>query len=203
VTGTEDVAVLMRGDQDVNEVKLKNHLGAQVVELADETRVRRVTGCAPGYAGPLEVDPKLRFVADTSVEPLQGFLCGLNRPEVHALDVHHGRDFPTPPFVDLRRARFGDRSPRSAALLKTARGIEVGHVFKLGTKYSSAMDACFLAPDGKRHPFVMGCYGIGVSRIVAAAIEQNHDDKGIGGRHRALQAVVVLAQQRRVASEAG
>lgn len=176
----EDVAVLMRGDQDVNEVKLKNHLGAQAVELADEARVRRVTGCEPGYAGPLEVrDPRLRFVADTSVEPLQGFLCGVNRPDVHALDVRHGRDFPTPPFADLRKAREGDLSPRSDARLKAARGIEVGHVFKLGTKYSAAMDAGFLDKEGKKRPFVMGCYGIGVSRIAAAAIEQNHDDKGI------------------------
>jgi prolyl-tRNA synthetase len=175
-----DVAVLMRGDQDVNEVKLKNHLGAAVVELADEARVRRVTGCEPGYAGPLETKtPDLRIVADSSVEPLKGFLCGVNRKDVHALDVVHGRDFPTPPFADLRRAREGDRSPRSGAALKTARGIEVGHVFKLGSKYSSAMDACYLDREGKRKPFVMGCYGIGVSRIAAAAIEQNHDDKGI------------------------
>jgi len=193
----EDVAVLMRGDQDVNEVKLKNHLGAQAVELADETRVRRVTGCAPGYAGPLEVrDPKLRFVADSSVEPLMGFLCGVNRPDVHALDVRHGRDFPTPPFVDLRRAREGDLSPRSDARLKVARGIEVGHVFKLGTKYSAAMGACFLDKAQKKQPFVMGCYGIGVSRIAAAAIEQNHDDKGIvwPPSIAPYQVVVVLAR---------
>jgi prolyl-tRNA synthetase len=175
-----DVAVLLRGDQDVNEVKLKNYLGATAVELADEARVRRVTGCEPGYAGPLEArSPSLRFVADTSVEPLRNFLCGLNRPDVHALDVNHGRDFPTPPFADLRKAREGDVSPRSGARLKTARGIEVGHVFKLGTKYSAAMDAGFADRDGKRRPFVMGCYGIGVSRIAAAAVEQNHDDKGI------------------------
>ncbi len=175
-----DVAVLMRGDQDVNDVKLKNHLGATAVELADEARVRRVTGCRPGFAGPLEVkDANLRIVADTSVEPLANFLCGLNREDVHALDVNHGRDFPTPPFSDLRRAREGDLSPRSDARLKAARGIEVGHVFKLGTKYSQAMDACFLDRDGKRRPFVMGCYGIGVSRIAAAAVEQNHDEKGI------------------------
>ncbi len=175
-----DVAVLIRGDQDVNEVKLKNHLGATAVDLADEARVRRVTGCAPGYAGPLEVrTPSLRFVADTSVEGLTGFLCGVNRPDVHALDVRHGRDFPTPPFADLRRAREGDLSPRSKTPLKAARGIEVGHVFKLGTKYSAAMDACFLDREGKRRPYVMGCYGIGVSRIAAAAIEQNHDEKGI------------------------
>jgi prolyl-tRNA synthetase len=175
-----DVAVLMRGDQDVNEVKLKNHLGATAVELADEARVRRVTGCEPGYAGPLETrDPALRFVADTSVEPLRNFLCGLNRPDVHALDVCHGRDFPRPVFADLRKAREGDVSPRSEAPLKAARGIEVGHVFKLGTKYSAAMDACFLDRTGRRQPYVMGCYGIGVSRIAAAAIEQNHDEKGI------------------------
>jgi prolyl-tRNA synthetase len=175
-----DVAVLMRGDQDVNEVKLKNHLHATAVELADEGRVRRVTGCAPGYAGPLEVkDAKLRFVADRSVETLKNFLCGVNRPDVHALDVNHGRDFPMPEFADLRRAREGDVSPRSAARLKSARGIEVGHVFKLGTKYSAAMDCCFLDRNGKRQPYVMGCYGIGVSRVAAAAVEQNHDEKGI------------------------
>jgi prolyl-tRNA synthetase len=193
----QDVAVLMRGDQDVNEVKLKNHLGAQVVELADEARVRRVTGCEPGYAGPVEVrDPNLRFVADTSVEPLAGFLCGVNRPDVHALDVRHGRDFPAPPFADLRRAREGDASPRSDARLKSARGIEVGHVFKLGAKYSTPMDAGFLDRDGKKRPFVMGCYGIGVSRVASAAIEQNHDDKGIvwPPAIAPYQAVVVLAR---------
>ena len=192
-----DVAVLMRGDQDVNEVKLKNHLGATIVELADESRVRRVTGCAPGYAGPLESkSPSLRIVADSSVEPLTNFLCGVNRPDVHALDVNHGRDFPTPPFVDLRRAREGDRSPRSEASLKSARGIEVGHVFKLGTKYSATMDACFLDREGKKKPFVMGCYGIGVSRIAAAAIEQNHDEKGIAWPQAIApyQAVIVLAR---------
>ena len=192
-----DVAVLMRGDQDVNEVKLKNHLGAAVVELADEARVRRVTGCEPGYAGPLETKtPALRIVADTSVERLGNFLCGVNRPDVHALDVNHGRDFPTPPFADLRRAREGDRSPRSGAALKTARGIEVGHVFKLGAKYSTAMDACFLDREGKKRPFVMGCYGIGVSRIAAAAIEQNHDDKGIAWPPSIApyQVVIVLAR---------
>ena len=192
-----DVAVLMRGDQDVNEVKLKNHLKATLVELADESRVRRVTGCEPGYAGPLELKtPTLRIVADTSVEPLLNFLCGVNRPDVHALDVNHGRDFPTPPFADLRKAREGDGSPRSSARLKTARGIEVGHVFKLGTKYSEAMDACFLDREGKKKPFVMGCYGIGVSRIAAAAIEQNHDDKGIAwpAAIAPYEVVIVLAR---------
>ena len=195
--GDADVAVLIRGDQDVNEVKLKNHLHATVIELADEARVRRITGCEPGYAGPLEVkDAKLRFVADTSVEGLEGFLCGVNTKDVHALDVRHGRDFPTPVFTDLRRAREGDRSPRSEAPLKTARGIEVGHVFKLGTKYSAAMDACFLDREQKRRPFVMGCYGIGVSRIAAAAIEQNHDDRGIvwPAAIAPFQVVVVIAR---------
>ena len=174
-----DVAVLMRGDQDVNEVKLKNALGATALSLADEARVRAVTGCEPGYAGPIGAAASTLVIADTSVEPLRNFLCGVNRPDVHALDVNHGRDFPTPRFADLRRAREGDASPASGAAMKTARGIEVGHVFQLGTKYSRAMDACFLDANGKRQPFVMGCYGIGVSRVAAAAIEQNHDDKGI------------------------
>ena len=127
--------------------------------------------------------------SEPQIDPPDDVVDGRQRPtrrigdrldeEVHALDVHHGRDFPTPPFVDLRRARFGDRSPRSAALLKTARGIEVGHVFKLGTKYSSAMDACFLAPDGKRQPIIMGCYGIGVTRTMAACVEMSSDENGI------------------------
>jgi prolyl-tRNA synthetase len=181
VVGREekDVAVLLRGDQDVNEVKLKNALGAAAVTLADEKRVRALTGCEPGYAGPVGARAGVLVLADTSVEPLRNFLCGVNRPDVHALDVNHGRDFPTPRFVDLRRAREGDRSPRSDASLKAARGIEVGHVFQLGTKYSLPMDACFLDAAQQKKPFVMGCYGIGISRIAAAAIEQNHDDKGI------------------------
>jgi len=174
-----DVAVLMRGDQDVNEVKLKNALGATALGLADEARVRRITGCEPGYAGPIGAPASLRLLADTSVEPLKNFLCGVNKPDLHALDVNHGRDFPTPRFVDLRRAREGDASPVSRAPMKAARGIEVGHIFQLGSKYSAAMDACFLDANGKRQAFLMGCYGIGVSRIAAAAIEQNHDEKGI------------------------
>jgi prolyl-tRNA synthetase len=181
VVGREerDVAVLMRGDQDVNEVKLKNALGATTVALADEALVRRLTGCEPGYAGPIGAPASLTLLADTSVEPLRNFLCGVNRPDVHALDVNHGRDFATPRFADLRRAREGDRSPVSGAPMKSARGIEVGHVFQLGTKYSAAMDACFLDAQQQRKPFVMGCYGIGVSRIAAAAVEQNHDERGI------------------------
>jgi prolyl-tRNA synthetase len=198
VVGREekDVAVLLRGDQDVNEVKLKNALGATAVTLADEARVRALTGCEPGYAGPVGAKPGLVLLADTSVEPLRNFLCGVNRPDVHALDANHGRDFPTPRFVDLRRAREGDTSPRSAAALKSARGIEVGHVFQLGTKYSAAMDACFLDAAQQRRPFVMGCYGIGISRIASAAIEQNHDDKGIvwPPAIAPYQAVVVVAR---------
>jgi prolyl-tRNA synthetase len=174
------VAVLIRGDQEINDVKLANHLGALAVELADEAVVRRATGADPGFSGPIGLDAKVRIVADASVRGASNFLCGANETDVHCLDVNFGRDLPEPPAFDLRRAQGGDRCVRcrEGKLLET-RGIEVGHIFKLGTKYSEAMGATFAAPDGSERPFVMGCYGIGVSRIAAAAVEQHHDESGI------------------------
>jgi prolyl-tRNA synthetase len=176
----ETVAVLMRGDLDVNEVKVANALGAIAVDLADDARVRAATGAEPGFAGPVGLKVGIKILADASAAPMTNFLCGANKTDYHLLDVNFGRDLPKPEFRDLRRARAGDlcADPKKGKLRET-RGIEVGHIFQLGTKYSKAMGAHFVDEKQVEKPFVMGCYGIGVSRVVAAAVEQNHDKDGI------------------------
>jgi prolyl-tRNA synthetase len=174
----EAVAVLMRGDLEINEVKLANALDCLSVALADDDTVRRATGAEPGFAGPVGLS--VRLLADESVRDLRNFLCGGNQTDVHCLNANAGRDFPLPEFRELRKAHAGETCPRCRAhALRETRGIEVGHIFKLGTKYSQAMEATFTAADRSSQPFVMGCYGIGVSRIAAAAVEQNHDANGI------------------------
>ncbi len=176
---TETVAVLVRGDQDVNLVKTQNLLGALDLGVASEEIVRKVTGADPGFAGPVGLEG-VRLLGDHSIEGLTNFLCGANKTDHHLLDVNFGRDVEMPERHDLREAQEGDRCVRcDTGELTVLRGIEVGHVFKLGTKYSEAMKATFTDRDGKGKPFVMGCYGIGVSRIAAAAVEQNHDFHGI------------------------
>jgi prolyl-tRNA synthetase len=179
----EVVAVLVRGDQDVNPVKVQNAVGALDLVVADEETLRKVTGAAPGFAGPvgLPVGPNgVTILGDNSIDGMTNFLCGANETGHHLLDVNFGRDVELPPLSELRTAQAGDVCKRCGNNpLASLRGIEVGHVFKLGTKYSEAMGATFTDKDGKGKPFVMGCYGIGVSRIAAAAVEQCHDDKGI------------------------
>lgn len=173
------VAVLMRGDRAINEVKLVNHLGCIAVQLCDDAKVKEITGADPGFAGPVGLKD-VRIVADESVREMTNFLCGFNETDFHALDVNHGRDFETPEFVDVRTAEPGDRCVLAPERpLKVVRGIEIGHIFKLGTKYSEAMGCKVLGKDGKQHPVVMGCYGIGSTRIAQCAVEQAHDDKGI------------------------
>jgi prolyl-tRNA synthetase len=176
-TGSETVAVLIRGDHDANEIKLKRLLGVTDLELAGPAIVEKVTGAPVGFAGPVGLN--LRIVADHAVKTATNAVVGGNRLDTHLVDVNCPRDFQVGQFADLRNARAGDISPRKDGVLKTAKGIEVGHVFMLGTKYSVAMNASFLDPNGKECPAVMGCYGIGVGRTAAAAIEQNHDEKGI------------------------
>src|SRR5262245_35898598 len=175
----QPLAVLIRGDLDAHPVKVQNAAGALALEMASDETVRKATGADPGYAGPVGLKDT-RILADTSVQGMTNFLCGANQTGRHLLDVMWERDVPLPKFADMRAARAGETCARcKTGQLQGLRGIEVGHVFKLGTKYSDAMKALFTAADGKRRPFVMGCYGIGVSRIAAAAVEQNHDDKGI------------------------
>lgn len=172
-------AVLIRGDQDVNEVKLRNHTGGLNVRMLTDAEIQALTGAQPGFAGPVDLPNTLQVVADESVRGMVNVLCGANETDVHLLDVNLGRDCPMPAFADVRLARVGEPGPRTGAPLIERRGIEVGHIFKLGTKYSSAMGCTFADTNGKPKPFVMGCYGIGVSRVAAAAVEQRSDSKGI------------------------
>jgi prolyl-tRNA synthetase len=171
------VAVLIRGDHEVNEAKVRNYLGCDSLELADEELIRKVTGSPRGFAGAVGI--RTRVIADYSLLGMDDCVMGANREDYHLRHVKPGRDFPVADYADLRVIRELDPCPRCGAEVRFARGIEVGHVFKLGTKYSKAMKAVFLDQGGKEKTMVMGCYGIGIGRTVAAAIEQNHDVDGI------------------------
>jgi prolyl-tRNA synthetase len=179
----DDVPVMAccRGDRDVNEVKLKKALGATKARLLTDDEVRVHTGAPPGFAGPVRHQTGLKVVVDHGVQGLAGLVCGGNEVDKHFVQVASGRDFTGAHagFEDLTSARAGDLCPRSMKPYEIVRGIEVGHVFFLGTKYSVAMKALFQGEDKVERPYVMGCYGIGVTRTAAAAIEQNHDDDGI------------------------
>ena len=173
----EVIAVLVRGDHDLNEPKLKAMLGSEIVELADPQLVNEVTGAPMGFAGPVGL--KIRIVADNTIKGMVNFVTGGNKKDLHFLNVNINRDFKVDTFGDLRSITPQDSCPRCGSEIRFGKGIEVGHIFKLGTKYSDAMGAAFLDENGKEKPMVMGCYGIGVGRTVAAAIEQNHDKDGI------------------------
>ena len=176
-TDKGDVAVVLSGKHEVNEVKVKNRLGADWVKLAGEERVREITGAPSGYAGPVGLP--VRVLADHSVRGIASGATGANEKDAHLVDVVPGRDFLPESYADLRLVEEGDRCPRCSGPIRFSRGIEVGHVFRLGTKYSVALSAAYLDAFGKEQPIVMGCYGIGVGRTAAAAIEQHHDDDGI------------------------
>ncbi|OGU11054.1 MAG: proline--tRNA ligase [Geobacteraceae bacterium GWC2_58_44] len=176
----EPVVALLRGDYDLNEIKLKNHLGCTEIEMAGDDVVLKVTGAPTGYAGPVALAEKVRVIADLSIEGMHNFVTGANAADTHLKNVNLKRDFSVTGFVDIRNVVIGDPCPRcESGKLEIWRGIEVGHVFKLGTKYSKALKATFLDADGKEQIIYMGCYGIGISRTVAACIEQNHDENGI------------------------
>ncbi|MDN3519681.1 proline--tRNA ligase [Aquisalimonas lutea] len=172
------VALLLRGDHSLNELKAERHPAvAEPLTLADRDTIRAAAGCEPGSVGPVGLDVPL--VADHAALSLADFVCGANRDEQHLRDVNWGRDLPEPESADLREAGAGDPSPDGQGKLGVARGIEVGHIFQLGTRYSEDMNAAVLDDDGNSRFVHMGCYGIGVSRVVAAAIEQNHDANGM------------------------
>lgn len=171
------VVILLRGDHELNEAKLQRHLNVSKVVKANEATYEATTGSPVGFAGP--VGSKARFIADFSVQTVTDGVAGSNKKGIHLLHVVPGRDFKPETYADLRKAAAGDPCPRCSKPLDYARGIEVGHTFKLGTKYSSSMKATFLDAQGQPKPFIMGCYGIGVSRVVAACIEQAHDEGGI------------------------
>ncbi len=176
-TDKGDVAVLVSGRYAVNEVKVKNRLGAAWIRLAPEERVRELTGAPSGFAGPVGLG--MRVLADLSVRGIASGATGANEKDAHLVGVVPGRDFVPESFADLRLVADGDSCPRCGGELRFSRGIEVGHVFRLGTKYSEALSATYLDAAGKERPLVMGCYGIGVGRTAAAAIEQHHDADGI------------------------
>ena len=170
-------AVLIRGDHEVNEIKVKNYLGAAELELADDEMIMKATGAPRGFAGAVGI--KTRVIADYSIMSLVNMVTGANKENYHLRNVNIGRDFQVESFADLRVSQPGDACPRCGGVVKFVRGIEVGHVFKLGTKYSKAMKALYLDRDGKEKTMIMGCYGIGIGRTVAACIEQNFDSNGI------------------------
>jgi prolyl-tRNA synthetase len=176
-TDKGDVAVVLSGKHEVNETKVKNRLGADWVKLASEDRVREITGAPSGYAGPVGLP--VRVLADHSVRAIVSGATGANERDAHLVDVVPGRDFQPEGYADLRLVEEGDRCPRCPGSLVFSRGIEVGHVFRLGTKYSDSLTATYLDAGGKERLIVMGCYGIGVGRTAAAAIEQHHDADGI------------------------
>ncbi|MBI5682880.1 MAG: proline--tRNA ligase [Deltaproteobacteria bacterium] len=170
-------AVMLRGDYEINEAKLKRVVNADWVKLADDKTVRDVTNAPSGFAGPIGL--KCRLIADYSIQGIVNAVTGANEKDAHLINVNLDRDFKVDIFADLRNVVSGDNCPRCDGTLEIMRGIEVGHIFKLGTKYSEAMNATFLDENGKEKPFIMGCYGIGIGRTAAAAIEQNHDKDGI------------------------
>ncbi|WP_339733938.1 proline--tRNA ligase [uncultured Gimesia sp.] len=171
------VAVLIRGDHEANEGKIRRALNATSVEMADDKTVQEVTGAPTGFAGPVGI--KCKIIADHDIPVIENAITGANEADTHLLNVNVGRDYQLDTTYDLRNAEAGDPCPKSGEPLTIVHGIEVGHVFKLGTKYTEALGANFLDEKEKRHPIIMGCYGIGVNRIVAGLAETRHDEKGL------------------------
>ncbi|MEN9866653.1 MAG: hypothetical protein RL748_2243 [Pseudomonadota bacterium] len=178
--GTEIWLLLLRGDHEMNEVKVGKLPGLGAYRFATEAEIVTTFGTLPGYLGPINTKAPLKIVADRTVANMADFVCGANEADFHIRGVNWGRDLPEPALVaDLRNVVEGDASPDGKGVLAVERGIEVGHVFQLGTRYSRDMNATYLDENGKPQLLQMGCYGIGVTRILGAAIEQNFDDKGI------------------------
>jgi prolyl-tRNA synthetase len=172
--------LLLRGDHDMNEIKVGKVKGLANFRFATLPEIEDHFGCKPGYLGPLNLKKPVKLVTDREVAALADWVCGANEVDFHLTGVNWGRDLPEPELVaDIRNVVAGDPSPDGKGALVIERGIEVGHVFYLGTKYSKAMNATFLGENGKPQFMEMGCYGIGITRLPAAAIEQNHDERGI------------------------
>lgn len=172
------VLALVRGDHEVNDIKLKNLLGAATAELADAEETKSVLGCAVGSLGPVKAKD-VEIVADHAVAAIVNGVCGANEEDYHYINVNPKRDFEVSQYADLRFIQEGDPSPDGEGKILFAKGIEVGHVFKLGTRYSEAMGATYLDENGRTQPMIMGCYGIGVSRTMASVVEQFNDEKGL------------------------
>ena len=171
--------LLLRGDHHLNEIKAAKVAGLSNFRFASEEEIRDHLNCPPGFIGPVGVSERVHLVADRSVAALNDFVCGANKPKLHLAGVNFGRDLPEPVVADIRNVVDGDPSPDGKGTISLCRGIEVGHIFQLRTKYAAAMDASYLDENGQKQIMEMGCYGIGVSRIVGAAIEQGNDERGI------------------------
>jgi prolyl-tRNA synthetase len=179
VTESHIWLLLVRGDHELNEVKAGKIEGLAGFRFATEAEIVSAFGTPPGYLGPIQMKAQVKVVADRTVAHMADFVCGANEANFHFTGVNWGRDLPEPMVADIRNVHAGDPSPDGKGLLAIQRGIEVGHVFYLGTRYSKDMNAVFIDEHGKSQVMEMGCYGIGVTRLLGAAIEQNHDDKGI------------------------
>lgn len=177
--GAQIWLLLVRGDHELNEVKAAKVPGLEGFRFATDAEIVEHFGSPPGYLGPIGTRRPVRLVADRTVANLHDFVCGANEADFHYTGANWGRDLAEPVVADLRNVREGDPSPDGKGVLAIQRGIEVGHVFFLGTTYSAAMNAVFVDADGQSRPFQMGCYGIGITRLLGAAIEQNHDERGI------------------------
>jgi len=171
------LAVAVRGDREIEETKLKNALKVKELRLATDEEIEKFTGQPKGYLSPIGLE--IPVYADYSVIPMVNFIAGAGERNYHLKKVNWGRDFEVKEFIDISEVGGGEPCPECGTPLKAKRGIEVGHIFKLGTKYSEAMGATFVDEEGRERPMVMGCYGIGITRVMAAAVEQNHDEDGI------------------------
>ncbi|HSO58718.1 MAG TPA: proline--tRNA ligase [Paenisporosarcina sp.] len=174
----ELVIVLARGDHEINDIKVKNALQAKVVEFATEEEIQQLLNCEVGSLGPVNISKGIKVIADHAVAAIRNGICGANEAGFHLVNVNSERDFAVDQFEDLRFIMEGDPSPDGKGTIVFAKGIEVGHVFKLGTTYSEPMNGTFLDDNGRSQPYIMGCYGIGVSRVMAAVAEQFQDEKG-------------------------
>lgn len=179
IVNEEPVLVLVRGDHEVNEIKVKNLFDKATIELATAEETLQHIGCEVGFIGPVQVKSGVKVIADHAVKSIVNGICGANEANYHLKNVNADRDFQIETYADLRLIQEGDPSPCGNGKIKFAKGIEVGHVFKLGTKYSEALGATYLDENGKNQTMIMGCYGIGVSRTVAAIVEQCHDEFGL------------------------
>ena len=177
--GSQIWLLLLRGDHELNEIKATKVASLAEFRFATESEIVETFGTPPGYLGPINTRKPVKVVADRTVANMSDFVCGANEKDYHLTGVNWGRDLPEPVVADLRNVVAGDASPDGKGTLEICRGIEVGHVFMLGTRYSESMSATFLDENGKTQPMQMGCYGIGVTRILGAAIEQNFDERGI------------------------
>lgn len=179
IADEKPVLVVVRGDHEINDVKLKNHLNADFLEMATDEQASELLGASFGSLGPINVPEEIQVIADRYVQDLGNAVCGANEEGFHFINVNPDRDLKVEEYLDLRFVLEGELSPDGQGVIKFTKGIEIGHIFKLGTRYSESMNATILDQNGRSIPVIMGCYGIGVSRLLSAIVEQQADDRGV------------------------